>query len=390
MTKFLEKTAEFIFKEYGDAVSDLCIVLPNRRGGLFLKKYLSAIIGKTIWSPDIFSIEDFLTRLSGFRLTENTHLLFELFEVHKEIEGKDTQPFEEFINWGQQLLQDFNEIDSYLADPEQLFGYLSDARALSLWNLDQQPLTDFQKNYLRFYNSLFTYYTKLSERLLPGKQVYAGMLLRQTADQIEGLSQNMPWNRIIFAGFNALTKAEEMIIEALVISGKAEMIWDADNYYLLDENQEAGDFLRNWVKKWKTGDFHWIENDFAIHEKNITVTGVPYNIGQVKFCGEILSMIPEADVNSEDTAVVLMDEQLLIPLLNSLPGNVNELNITMGLSLKQSPLFSFFDAIFQMHENRERFQQSSTDGKIKFYFRDVLRILQHPSMIKMSDQRSHR
>jgi len=101
-----------------------------------------------------------------------------------------------------------------------------------------------------------------------------------------------------------------------------------------------------------------------------------------------LSKIPEVDVNSEDTAVVLMDEQLLIPLLNSLPGNVNALNITMGLSLKQSPLFSFFDSIFQMHENREHFQRSSSDGKIKFYFRDVLHILQHPSMIKMSDQRS--
>ena len=310
MTRFLEKTAEYIYQKYGDAVSDLCIVLPNRRGGLFLKKSLSAIIGKTIWSPEIFSIEDFLSGLSGFKLTENTHLLFELFEVHKEIEGKDAQPFEEFISWGQQLLHDFNEIDSYLADPEQLFGYLSEARALSLWNLDLQPLTDFQKNYLRFYNSLFTYYTKLSERLVPGKQVYAGLMLRQAADQIEGLLQNVPWHQIIFAGFNALTRAEEIIITALVSSGKAELIWDADNYYLLDEKQEAGEFLRNWMNKWKLADFRWIENDFSTFPKKITVTGVPYNIGQVKFCGELLSGIPEMDVNTEDTAVVLMDEQL--------------------------------------------------------------------------------
>jgi len=331
MTRFLEKTAEYIYKKYGDTVPDLCIVLPNRRGGLFLKKYLSAIIGKTIWSPDIFSIEDFLSGLSGFKLMENTHLLFELYEVHKETEVKNAQPFEEFINWGQQLLHDFNEIDSYLADPVQLFGYLSEAKALSLWNLDLQPLTDFQKNYLRFYNSLFAYYTKLSERLVQEKQVYAGLLFRNTADQIESYIQNIRWHKIIFAGFNAFTKAEEIITNACVRSGKAEMLWDADNYYLEDEQHEAGEFLRKWTKKWKSGDFLWIVNNFATQSKKITVTGVPYNVGQVKFCGELLSDISGIGINSEDTAVVLMDEQLLVPLLNSLPENVGALNITMGL-----------------------------------------------------------
>jgi ATP-dependent helicase/nuclease subunit B len=385
MTTFLNKTAEYLITKYGDEVSGLCIVLPNRRGGLYLKKSLSSLIGKTIWSPEIYAIEDFTAKLSGFRLMDNISLLFEMYEVHKEIEGKKADSFEEFISWGPQLLGDFNDIDSYLADPFELFGHLSEARAIALWNLDQKPLTDFQKNYLRFYNSLNSYYDKLREKLVNARQGYAGMLLRVAAEMIGNMEEVLPWQHIIFSGFNALTKAEEIIIGSLKDYGKAEMIWDADQYYLEDEGQEAGEFLRKWRKKWGQKDFHWVGNELATQPKTITITGIPYNIGQVKYCGELLSQIPENGFRPEETAVVLMDEQLLIPLLNSIPGNIDSLNVTMGLSLKQSSYFSLFDAIFRMHENLERFTQSSKQGRTLFYYRDVLEILQHPSMTALAE-----
>ena len=263
MTRFLEKTADYLYKNYGDKISDLCIVVPNRRARLFLQKYLGNSIGKTIWSPTIFSIEDFLINISGLRICDPTQVLFELYEIHKGLEGQNAQPFDEFTSWAQQLLGDFNEIDSYLVDAKDLFSFLNEAKALSVWNLDNKPLTDFEKQYLRFFNSLYTYHEQLNIRLLSSSLAYPGLLFRKTAEQIGALQEKIPWEKIIFAGFNALTKAEEVIIDSLVSIGKTEMLWDADAYYMEDEKQEAGFFLRMWKKKWKNQPFNWIEKDFA-------------------------------------------------------------------------------------------------------------------------------
>ena len=127
MAGFLEKTADYLYKKYGDKISDLCIVLPNRRAGLFLQKYIGKNLGKTIWSPTIFSIEDFLINISGLRICDPVQVLFELYEIHKSLELQNAQPFDEFTSWAQQLLGDFNEIDSYLVNSKELFSFLNEA-----------------------------------------------------------------------------------------------------------------------------------------------------------------------------------------------------------------------------------------------------------------------
>ena len=318
MAGFLEKTADYLYKKYGDKISDLCIVLPNRRAGLFLQKYLGKNLGKTIWSPAIFSIEDFLINISGLRICDSVQVLFELYEIHKSLELQNAQPFDEFTSWAQQLLGDFNEIDSYLVNSKDLFSFLSEAKALSLWNLDNKPLTDFEKQYLHFFKSLYTYHDQLSSRLLSSNLAYPGLLFRTVAEKLGEFQEKIPWERIIFTGFNALTKAEEIIIDSLVSSGKAELLWDADVYYMEDEKQEAGFFLRNWKKKWKNQPFNWIEKDFEASSAKINIIGVPLHVGQAKLCGEILNDQLLKDQPAENTAVVLMDEQMLsaAPQLN--------------------------------------------------------------------------
>jgi CRISPR/Cas system-associated exonuclease Cas4 (RecB family) len=384
MTRFLEKTADYLYKSYGDKISELCIVLPNRRAGLFLHKYLGKCIGKTIWSPTIFSIEDFLINLSGLRVCDSVQVLFELYEIHKGLEGQNAQPFDEFTSWAQQLLGDFNEMDSYMVDASELFTFLNEAKALSIWNLDNKPLTDFEKQYLRFFNSLYTYHEQLEIRLLSSNLAYPGLLFRNTAGQIDALSEKMTWGKIIFAGFNAMTKAEEVIIDNLVASGKAEMLWDADAYYMEDDKQEAGFFLRMWKRKWKNQPFNWIEKDFASSTAKINIIGVPLHVGQAKLCGELLQNYLLNDQPAENTAVVMMDEQLLLPVLNSLPPVVKELNITMGLPLRQTPVYDLFDTIFRMHENTSRFERSGTPVGERFYYHDILKVLQHPYAAQMA------
>lgn len=384
MTHFLDRTAEYLVKTYGSELSDIAVVLPNRRAGLFLRRFMAVHAGKACWSPLVFSVEDFITGISGLHEAESLALLFELYAVHKEVEGEQAQPFEEFIHWAPQLLSDFNEIDRYLVDPQQLFSYLDEARVLSLWNLENQPLTDFETKYLRFYHSLGTYYKLLSQRMLASRRAWQGLLFRHAAETIPEAVYSLPWKQVVFAGFNALTKAEEVIIGELRLHKKATLLWDADEYYLNNDVQEAGSFLREWIRKWPANDLQWVGDDFAGMPKDIRIIGAPDPVGQVKFCGNLLQGLALQGKANESTAVVLLDPALLNPLLNSMPEEVKELNITAGLPLKQTPLADLFELVFRLHLNTKQFSYLKSSKTKKFYYKDVLRVLRHPMVQEMA------
>ncbi|MEI7983039.1 MAG: hypothetical protein WCI71_15415, partial [Bacteroidota bacterium] len=182
---FLENTAQYLVNKYGKDLSEVCIVMPNRRAGLFLRKFLAARLTTPVWSPEVFSIEDFMASVSGLQEVEPVHLLVDLYSIHLEIDKEKAQPFEGFLQWGSQLLADFNEIDRYMADAAYLFSYLDEVRAISLWNPDKSPLTEFQLNYLKFYHSLGTYHSLLTSRLISRGQGYQGLVFRHAADQVE-------------------------------------------------------------------------------------------------------------------------------------------------------------------------------------------------------------
>ena len=124
MESFLEKTVKHLYEKYGDGISELCIVLPNRRAGLFLKTLLADNLKKTFWSPEIYATEDFIALLAELEIADSVTLLFELYETIKFISKKQTETFDDFSKWGQILLSDFNEIDRYLVDASRLFGNL--------------------------------------------------------------------------------------------------------------------------------------------------------------------------------------------------------------------------------------------------------------------------
>jgi len=215
MKSFLERVAEHLIEHYPDRISNICIVLSNRRASLFLKKHLAELLGKTSWGPNIFSIEDFIQELSEYQSINALKTTFELYEVHKTIEGKNAQGFDEFYKWGSILVQDFNELDLHLVDAERMYNYLSEVKSLAEWNLEIENLSSFQNNYLKFFKSLKTYYLLLNERLNKRKLAYNGKLFRHVAENIEARSKTFEWDQILFAGFNALSLAEEKILFSL-------------------------------------------------------------------------------------------------------------------------------------------------------------------------------
>ncbi|MEI6884421.1 MAG: PD-(D/E)XK nuclease family protein [Bacteroidota bacterium] len=386
MAAFLEQTAAYLVSSYGDDISDICIVLPNLRAGLFLRKSIAGLINKTIWAPAICSAEDFMTTVSGLKPFDKQNLVFSLYGIHQDLEKEKAQPFEDFIQWAPQLLADFDEADRYLADTRQLFAALTDARAITVWNPENRPLTDFEKQYIKFYNSLYHYYSRLVDQLLASRQAWPGLIFRMAALGIEQFSETLPWKKIVFAGFNAISASEEKVMDILHSKGQAEFLWDADEYYLNDYSQEAGEFMRYNRKKWGGREFRWVTKGIAALPMKISITGMPNNTAQASFAGEILRSSAAFD---EHTAIVVLDENLLIPLLYSLPDKAGEMNITMGLPLSQTPLASLFGLLFRMQMNKDKFTANRKNGAKHFYYKDVLALLRHPYISGMASSLMH-
>ena len=375
---FLKNLAETILNKYPNSGNRLCVVMPNRRAGLFLKNYLAPDDDTPIWAPDIYSIEDFVTEVSGYASPDSLEQLSALYRAHCTIKGAEALPFDDFIGWSKGLVRDFEETDQYLADAGALFGHLSETRALSLWNLDGRPLTEFELNYLGFYRSLKDYYDQYREILLEKGLSYHGQTCRMLAENPEKYLDCPQWDHLIFAGFNAITPAQVQIFHHLVSTGKAEMLWDADTYYVNNPNQEAGHFLRKLVKDQKLGDSPELSDHFATSSRHIRIAGVPRQVGQTMLAGGIISKMMEESGPEilGKTAVVLADESLLIPLLNAIPPETGQFNVTMGFPLNQSPLFTLMDGILEMHINASE----SGKGEVAFYHKHLLQVLQHSHM----------
>ena len=369
MTSFIFEVLQDL-KRKGYPLTDLNYILPSKRAGLFLKQELSKTLNTTFFSPEIISIEFFVEELSQLKKESNTELLFHLYSAYSQLEKEKAEPFEEFIKWGQILLQDFNEIDRYLVPQNKLFNYLNAIQDLNHWSKNDEK-TNLVSNYLTFWNKLPALYSIFQNILLENGIAYQGLVYREAQENIEYYIQNTQRKKHVFIGFNALNKAEETIIQELLKNNLAEIYWDIDSSFLENSIHDASLFLRNYKSKWKfynQNSFELISNSYS-HEKNITTYAVSKNTGQAKYIGQLLASILETNRTLENTAVVLADESLLIPVLNSLPKEIQHVNITMGLPLDNIPLTSLFEKLFNI-------QSRSSKGNL--YYKDVIAILSNP------------
>ncbi|GAA4233429.1 PD-(D/E)XK nuclease family protein [Postechiella marina] len=355
-------------KNTGANLSNLTFVLPSKRAGVFLKSQLAQVAEQTMFSPIIISIEEFVEDLSKLKKVTNTELLFEFYETYCELANKtEIDSFEAFSKWAQILLQDFNEIDRYLIPQKKIFDYLSAIQDLEHWSVEKNQ-TDFIKNYLAFWNKLYAHYTHFTKHLLSKQIGYQGLMYREAVVNLEAYIKANDTQHV-FLGFNALNTSEETIIQTLLKNNLAKVYWDIDDVFLNNPKHDAALFTRQHKLKWeyfKKQPFNWVTTNYSA-EKNVSVFGIPKNIGQAKYIGTLLNTIKKEQKTLHKTAVILGDENLLIPVLNSIPSNINALNITMGFPLKSIPLASLFEQLFSIHKSA-----SNT-----FYYKDVINILSH-------------
>lgn len=371
------KTVLIDLKAKSINLENLTFILPSKRAGVFLKHQLSSLLKKPILAPQIISIEEFVEELSGLKNLTNSELLFKLYTTYISLTKKEEQePFESFSKWAQLLLNDFNEIDRFLIPQDKIFDYLKAVKEINHWSLEKEK-TDLVKNHLKFWNRLKDYYRDFTGELLQNKQGYQGLIYREATENLELYIENNTNKLHVFLGFNALNTAESQIIQGLLQNETAYIYWDIDKVFIEDSIHDAGFFTRQHRNQWgyfKNNPFNWISSRYS-ESKNIEVIGVPKLVGQAKYIGQLLEDISKENETLKDVAVVLGEENLLMPVLNSIPKSVIHLNVTMGLPLKFVPLSSLFEKLFYIHKN-------SSDN---FYYKDVIDVLSHPSIYGLFD-----
>ena len=376
---FLDKIAQVLLVEYSGKLSNTIVVLPNKRAKIFLIEALKNQVDNNILSPQIVSIEELIQDIASIRAIDSIELLFEFYEVYLSItEKSNQQSFELFANWAKTLLQDFNEIDRYLLEPNHVLSYLKDIEDIKKWGIEVENKTQLLENYIDFWKLLPNYYQSLYNHLLNKGIGYQGLIYREAVNNLNHFSDNIKEKQFVFAGFNALNTSEERIIQHLMASDQASIYWDVDQAFLNDPFHDAGLFVRRFKESWKhykSNPFEWIVNDFS-QPKNIQIIGTPKTIGQAKIAGSIIENIINAnpDVPLDKVAIVLGEENILVPLLYSLPSSVGVLNITMGYSSKNNPAQILIAKLFKMHTN----SLSRNAKNYVFYYKDVLDILTHP------------
>lgn len=366
MTPFLQQLAKQLIENHKNDLNNVCIILPNHRAILYLKKYLSELIDKPTWSPQILSIDDFVFETTHLQKCDNVEILFELYSIHCNIANKeDARIFDDFIQWGNMILSDFEEIDAYMVDAEKLFQYLSEEKAIELWNVEGMPLTQREQNYITFYQSLSIYYNLLKEKVLNENKAWSQLAFRVFNDKFDDYFKVYNNKHFYIAGFNALTTSEKSLIKKISLNAPTEIFWDYDEYYL-DKKNEAGAFLRENFKSFGNPK-NQSEQSFK-ENKTIHCYALSNDVGQAI---ETCKIIQENDFNPDETAIILNDESLLMQILNFLPDAFTQLNITMGYSFKNTQLYECLTCFLDLHA-------SLLKNDKKYYYKNLFSFLQHP------------
>ncbi len=440
MTPFLYKIAEVFYAQYGNELYRHTFVFPNRRAGFFFQKYLAEIAGKPLFSPSVITIQELFASLSPYRPADKIEMLVMLYDHFGRISGSD-ESFDDFLYWGEMLLNDFNDVDKYMADAKQLFRNVHDLRSMDddlthLTEKQKEAIRRFWTNFMpvgesetkkkfqKTWQILYELYSSFRAELQEKRLAYEGMMFREVAERAGAGGLDSPGKHAglaeqgnqdkpgfpdgqdredkpngqgeqsydqsasyIFVGLNALTPTEIALLEYVKNQGIADFYWDYESPQVHDSQNRASlwvkDNLRRFPSKFilqdSTGNGEGGKTDAGRPEKtSIEVIGISSGVGQAKHVTQILSRligsgaIPNPD-EAINTAIVLPDERLLLPVLYSIPEEIEKINVTMGYGLSYSSISALMEHIAGLQRN---IRESA--GEMMFYHRNVLSILNHP------------
>lgn len=388
MTPFLKQVARHYCTGSFD-LSRMVFVFPSHRALVFFRKWLGDVVRETgggpLFSPTLLSIDDFFRKLCPLSPADNITLLLELYDVYsgqcKRL-GQKAELLDDFVFWGDIILNDFSDVDKYRADARDLFRNVSQLkdmqddysdlseeqkealrRFLGLFEVDGE----YKQRFARMWNMLYPMYEEFNTRLEEKGLAYEGMLYRKTAESVEAkgagalLHSAFPeCDKFVFCGLNALNECEKSIFRRFRDLSLADFCWDYCSEWIKDPHNKSSFFLKDNIVMFPQA-FPLEACDTA---PEVEVIEVPSSVGQTKVLSRILE--DESIPKNERTAILLPDEDLLIPLLNSIPSQVEKINVTMGCPMTSSSFYSLMKDICRLQQNfRLR------DGKAAFYHAPV-------------------
>lgn len=369
--KFVDQIATYI-EEQKLNLDHLVIVLPSIRAKKYVMKALANKQAKPFFAPEIWTIDQWIREHSTFKVQDKLATIFDLYKVHQDLcEEDEDASFDSFLTWVPMLLSDFEELEKYLVDANLLFKNLRDIREIERWSPENEPLTEAQEKYLRFWDRLPTYYGRLQAELKKSNKAFGGMAFRQVAEEISLVFKKDKDAHFLFAGFNALSKSELTIIRQLRNMGRAEFLINADSYYLQAKHHEAGAFLRDTLNFLEIRQPNFVVHNMANEAKKIKVIECTQHVGQVHVASTLLAQLSRPEM--DHTLLLLADEDLVMPMIKNLPLNVEQANITMGIQLRNTPIKLWVDLLFSFQESLERFQSANA-----YYHKDLTRLWKHP------------
>jgi len=389
---FLQTIAEYYYHTYGDEIEQCCFVFPNRRSSLFFKKHLARACDRAIFAPDCLAINELFSRLSPLKQADQLGLLFSLYQHYQRI-SSSSESFDDFYSWGETLLSDFNDIDKYLVDAEQLFSNLYELKSIDntfdylspqqiaaikrFWkDFQEEKYSGSRRNFLQSWLILWPLYQALKKELIQEGKAYEGLILRSVTEDIKaGTLTELPYQRYVFIGLNALNECEKVLLKHYQKRDMADFHWDFSSDFIKDPQNKAGFFIRENIRLFPPKP----RLDFdQCSQANFESISVPSNTGQSKLIAELLAQKNISKKEQiENTAIILSDEQLMLPMLHALPEDIEAYNITMGYPLRSTAIYSLFSQLLLLQKNIRH-----TEDSVAFYHKHVLAILRHPFIAK--------
>lgn len=391
MDTFLKTVATDLYAKVGNDLSRTAVVFPNKRASLFFNEHLADAAGSPVWSPAYLSISDLFRNSSPLQTGDPVKLVCELYKVFCG-ETHSTETLDEFYFWGELLISDFDDVDKNLVDAGKLFdnlkglknildgyGFIDPAQEEAIrqffTNFSIERRTMLKERFISLWDALGPIYRKYKENLSAQGIAYEGMLYRSVIENFDAAA--LPYEHYVFVGFNVLNQVEKQLFKLLDQAGKAVFYWDYDSYYLDNKLHEAGEFLRRNLKEFPS-ELPIEKTDRIACPKNIRFLSAPTENAQARY---LPAWIKEniGEIESE-TAVVLCNESLLLPVLHSIPAEVDNVNITMGFPLAQTPVFGWLSALLELQIEGYRM----SDGR--FSYEQVRTVLKHPYCRQLSGE----
>ena len=364
MKDFLAYVADDMLSKYGNNLSRVAVVFPNKRASLFLNEHLARLAQKPIWSPACITISELFRQQSDYQVADPIKLVCDLHKSFCLCTGLQ-ETLDKFYGWGQLLLTDFDDIDKNMADADLVFANLRDIHELDdisyltdeqremiqrfFSNFSEQHNTELKERFLRLWSHFADIYHDYNRRLANQQLTYEGALYRQVvSSHLSSLTSHLaPYDHYLFVGFNLLQKVELQLFSELQKAGKAHFYWDFDHYYM--KRHEAGQYIGRYLQQFPNEldiESTDIYGNFS-KQKHITYISAPTEDIQARYVSTWLRENQRLK-DGRRTAIVLCNENLLQTVIHCLPDEIDKVNVTTGYPLSQTPVASLINIWFDL------------------------------------------